>query len=169
MPPAHQWSSDLRLVMQRLIAKPSLGSFFAARGISGTTNNSDECCREETLLPNYRCAEGDHPATSLKNRRLLLLLFQRRGHAGAGARRWPDRGCLRAACQAGDCARGCVGEPVQRRVRRSAEGNLKLPTACHLFCASPGRPPLLKPLSGAFYRCGLRGLASADLFDERLD
>jgi hypothetical protein len=45
--------SGLRLVMQRLIPKPSLGSFFAARGISGTTNNSDECCREETLLPNY--------------------------------------------------------------------------------------------------------------------
>ena len=41
------------LVMQQLIPKPSLGVFFAARGISGTTNNSDECCREETLLPNY--------------------------------------------------------------------------------------------------------------------
>ena len=46
--------SGLRLVMQQLIPKPSLGLFLAARGHFGTTNNFDECCPEETLLPNYR-------------------------------------------------------------------------------------------------------------------
>jgi hypothetical protein len=60
--------SGLRLVMQRLIPKPSLGLFFAARGISGTTNNSDKCCREATLLPNraacwgLSCAVSQHAA-----------------------------------------------------------------------------------------------------------
>ena len=59
--------SGPRLVMSRLIPKPSLGLFFAARGISGTTNNSDECCREVTPYPTarpdlmpHRMRTGDH-------------------------------------------------------------------------------------------------------------
>jgi hypothetical protein len=52
---------------------------------------------------------------------------------------------------------------------RSVEGNLKPPTAVSIVLRLSWKATSLKPLSRDFYRCGLRGLGSADLFDERLD
>jgi hypothetical protein len=52
---------------------------------------------------------------------------------------------------------------------RSVEGNLKPPTAVSIVLRLSWKATSLKPLSRDFYRCGLRGLASADLFDGRLD
>ena len=54
--------SGLRLVMQRLISKPSLGLFLAARGdISGQPTIPTSVAVRKHSYPITGCAEADHP------------------------------------------------------------------------------------------------------------
>ncbi len=52
---------------------------------------------------------------------------------------------------------------------RSAEGNLKFPTAVSFILRLSRKATFFRPLSGDFYQRSLRGLASADLFNDQLD